>query len=481
MRGINEECGVFGVWNHKDASKLTYFGLHSLQHRGQEGAGIISSDGEKLYSYRNLGLVSEVFKDKELLYNLEGTSAIGHVRYATAGDNSVRNVQPFLFDFYDMSVAICHNGNLVNAKSLRVELEKQGAIFHSSSDTEVLIHLIRRSEKNSFEDKLKESLSRIKGGFTYLVLLKDTIYGAVDPNSLRPLVIGKTQNGTYVMASETCAIDSIGAEFVCNVKAGQLAIIDKNGLRIESYVTPDRISIAAMEYVYFARPDSNIAGVNVHTARKNTGRTLARECPANADIVVGVPNSSLSAASGFAEESGLPYEMGLIKNQYIARTFIQPTQELREQGVRMKLSAVKGVVNGKRVVMVDDSIVRGTTCKRIVKLLKDAGATEVHVRIASPPFAFPSFYGIDISTSSELIAANKTLAEIKEIIGADSLGYLSEQGLVDSIGLKFDAPYNGLCMDCFNGDYPAGLFDYEEDFMNSLTDIQKNILERKSK
>ncbi|KXB67600.1 amidophosphoribosyltransferase [Parvimonas sp. KA00067] len=481
MRGINEECGVFGIFNHNDASKLTYFGLHSLQHRGQEGAGIVSSDGENLYSYRNLGLVSEVFKDKELLYNLVGSSAIGHVRYATAGDNSVRNVQPFLFDFYDMSVGICHNGNLVNAKTLRFELEKKGAIFHSSSDTEVLIHLIRRSKKETFEEKLKESLNTVKGGFTYLVLLKDTLYGAVDPNSLRPLVIGKTKNGAYVMASETCAIDTIGAEFVCNVKAGQLAIIDKDGLRIENYTTADRISIAAMEYVYFARPDSNIASVNVHTARKNTGRTLARECPADADIVIGVPNSSLSAASGYAEESGLPYEMGLIKNQYVARTFIQPTQELREQGVRMKLSAVKGVVKGKRVVMVDDSIVRGTTSRRIVQLLKDAGALEVHVRIASPPFVFPSFYGIDISTSGELIAANKTLEEIREIIGADSLGYLSEQGLIDSIGLKFDAPYSGLCMDCFNGDYSAGLYDYEEDFNNSLTEIQKEFLKRKNK
>ncbi|MCI5996687.1 MAG: amidophosphoribosyltransferase [Peptoniphilaceae bacterium] len=480
MRGINEECGVFGIWNHIDASKLTYFGLHSLQHRGQEGAGIISSDGENLYSYRNIGLVSEVFKNKEILSDLKGNTAIGHVRYATAGDNSIRNVQPFLFDFYDMSVGICHNGNLINAKSLRNELEKQGAIFHSSSDTEVLIHLIRRSKKNSFEEQLKESLTKIKGGFTYLVMLKDTLYGAVDRNSLRPLVIGKTKNGAFVMASETCAIDTIGADFVCNVKAGQLAIINKDGLKIENYIEPDRISIAAMEYVYFARPDSNIASVNVHTARKRTGMTLAKECPApNADIVVGVPNSSLSAASGYAEASGLPYEMGLIKNQYIARTFIQPTQELREQGVRMKLSAVKGVVSGKKVVMVDDSIVRGTTCRRIVKLLKEAGALEVHVRIASPPFVFPSFYGIDISKTEELIAANKSLEEIREMIGADSLGYLSEKGLIDSIGLKFDAPYSGLCMDCFNGDYSAGLYDYEEDFLNSMTDIQREFLKNK--
>lgn len=480
MRGINEECGVFGIWNHTDASKLTYFGLHSLQHRGQEGAGIISSDGENLYSYRNIGLVSEVFKNKEIISDLKGNIAIGHVRYATAGDNSIRNVQPFLFDFYDMSVGICHNGNLINAKSLRNELEKQGAIFHSSSDTEVLIHLIRRSKKNSFEEQLKESLTKIKGGFTYLIMLKDTLYGAVDRNSLRPLVIGKTKNGAFVMASETCAIDTIGADFVCNVKAGQLAVINKDGLKIENYIEPDRISIAAMEYVYFARPDSNIAGVNVHTARKRTGMTLAKECPApNSDIVVGVPNSSLSAASGYAEASGLPYEMGLIKNQYIARTFIQPTQELREQGVRMKLSAVKGVVSGKKVVMVDDSIVRGTTCRRIVKLLKEAGALEVHVRIASPPFVFPSFYGIDISKTEELIAANKSLEEIREMIGADSLGYLSEKGLIDSIGLKFDEPYNGLCMDCFNGDYSAGLYDYEEDFLNSMTDIQREFLKNK--
>ena len=479
MRGINEECGVFGVWNHIDAAKVAYFGLHSLQHRGQEGAGLVSSDEKNLYGYRNIGLISEVFKDKEIFSQLKGTTCIGHVRYATSGSNSIVNIQPFLFDFYDMSVGICHNGNLINAKSLRIELEREGSIFHSSSDTEVLIHLIRKSKKIGFEEQLKESLTKIKGGFTYLVLTKDALYGAVDPNSLRPLVIGKMKNGSFVLASETCAIDVIGGEFVRNVNAGEIAIIDNNGLRIEKYTKPDRISIAAMEYVYFARPDSDIAGINVHTARKNTGRRLALECPApNADIVIGVPNSSLSAASGYAEESGLPYEMGLVKNQYIARTFIQPTQELREQGVRMKLSAVKGVVNGKKVVMVDDSIVRGTTCSRIVKLLKEAGANEVHVRIASPPLMFPSFYGIDISRTEELIAANKTLEEIKTFIGADSLGYLSKDGLIDSIGLKFDGPYNGLCMDCFCADYSAGLYDYEEEFLSSLTDIQKSFLNK---
>ena len=482
MRGLNEECGVFGIWGHPEASNVTYFGLHSLQHRGQEGGGVVSNDKQVLRGHRDLGLISEVFRDKKKLENLLGSSAIGHVRYATSGSNNIQNIQPFLFHFYDMSVGICHNGNLINAKTLRRELEQDGAIFHSSSDTEVLIHLIRRSKEQDFKAQLKDSLRQIKGGFTYLVLTKDTMYGAVDPNSLRPLAIGKMKNGAYVAASETCAIDVVGAEFVCNVGAGELVIIDDKGIRIEKYTEETKVAIAAMEYVYFARPDSNIAGVNVHTARKRTGRRLAIEQPApDADMVIGVPNSSLSAASGYAEESGLPYEMGLIKNQYVARTFIQPTQELREQGVRMKLSAVKGVVSGKSIVLVDDSIVRGTTSKRIVQLLKEAGAREVHVRISAPPLIFPSFYGIDISTTEELIAANKTQDEICEIIGADSLGYLSEDGLIESIGLDYDAPYTGLCMDCFNGDYSAGLYDYEEDYLKSMTNIQKKFLQERGK
>ena len=482
MRGLNEECGVFGIWGHPEASNVTYFGLHNLQHRGQEGGGIVSNDKEVLRGYRDLGLISEVFRDKKKLEKLLGSSAIGHVRYATSGSNNIQNIQPFLFHFYDMSVGICHNGNLINAKTLRRELEQDGAIFHSSSDTEVLIHLIRRSKEKGFKAQLKDALCKIKGGFTYLVLTKDTMYGAVDPNSLRPLAIGKMKNGAYVAASETCAIDVVGAEFVCNVGAGELVIIDDKGIRIEKYTEDTKVAIAAMEYVYFARPDSNIAGVNVHTARKRTGRRLAIEQPApDADMVIGVPNSSLSAASGYAEESGLPYEMGLIKNQYVARTFIQPTQELREQGVRMKLSAVKGVVSGKSIVLVDDSIVRGTTSKRIVQLLKEAGAREVHVRISAPPLIFPSFYGIDISTTEELIAANKTQDEICEIIGADSLGYLSEDGLIESIGLDYDAPYTGLCMDSFNGDYSAGLYDYEENYLKSMTNIQKKFLQERGK
>lgn len=483
MRGINEECGVFGIFNCKKASEFTYFGLHNLQHRGQEGAGIVSSDGNTLKVYKNLGLISEVFKDENVLENrLKGSSAIGHVRYSTSGEKALKNVQPFLFDFYDMSVGLCHNGNLINYKSLRLELEKEGAIFHSSSDTEILIHLIRKSKKDSFDEKLKESLCKLKGGFTYLLITKDCIYGAVDPNALRPLVIGKIKEDTYVLASETCALDAIGAEFVANLSAGQFVKISSKGLEIDFYTKPERIAIAAMEYVYFARPDSNIYGINVHSARKRMGKILAKEQPIkDVDMVIGVPNSSLSAASGYAEVLNIPYEMGLIKNQYVARTFIEPTQELRERGVKMKLSAVKGVVKGKKIVLVDDSIVRGTTCKRIVKLLKDAGALEVHVRIASPAILFPSFYGIDISKTEELIAANKTIDEVAKYLGADSLKYLSEDGLIKAIGLNEDAPYKGLCMDCFNGDYVAGLYDYEDEYINSMTEIQKNFLKNKER
>lgn len=481
MRGINEECGVFGIFNHPDASQLTYFGLHHLQHRGQEGAGIVTFDGEDVNSHKGLGLLSEVFKDKTKLTDLKGDKAVGHVRYCTFGNNSYKNVQPFRFDFHDLNIALAHNGNLINAKSLRLELEKQGSVFFSTSDSEILIHLIRRSQKETLKEKIKESLNIVKGSFSYVLLTKDTLYAAVDPNAFRPLAVGKTKSNAYVVASETCALDAIGAEYICDIEAGQIAEINAEGMFIEQYTNETRTAITAMEYIYFARPDSDIAGVNVHSARKNTGKRLAQECPADADIVIGVPNSSLSAASGFAEEAGLPYEMGLIKNQYSQRTFIEPTQELREQGVRMKLIPVKGVVSGKRVVMVDDSIVRGTTSLRIVNLLKEAGALEVHVRVASPPLLFPSFYGIDLSTTSELIAANKTLEEIREYIGADSLGFLSEEGLIDSIGVKKDAPYGGLCMDSFNGDYAAGLYDYEEQFNKSLTKIQKEFLKNKGK
>lgn len=468
VKSLNEECGVFGVWGHPDAARVTYFGLHSLQHRGQEGAGIVANQQGKLAGHRDLGLLAEVFSDERLLQRLTGEAAIGHVRYATAGNGSVDNIQPFLFKFFDQQIGLAHNGNLTNAKSLRKSLESEGAIFHSNSDTEILMHLIRRSGQANLLDCIKEALNQVKGGFAYLLLTEDAMIAALDPNGFRPLSLGKMVNGAYVIASETCALEVIGAEFVRDICPGEVVIVDQAGYRVETYTEEVQPAICSMEFIYFARPDSNIAGVNVHTARKNMGRNLAQEAPIEADMVIGVPNSSLSAASGFAEESGIPYELGLVKNQYIARTFIQPTQELREQGVRMKLSAVRGVVEGKKVIMVDDSIVRGTTSRRIVQLLKEAGAKEVHVRIASPPLRYPCFYGIDIQTRKELIAARQSVEEIRQTIGADSLAFLSETGLIEAIGLDLDAPYSGLCMAYFNGDYPTPLYDYEESYLASL-------------
>ena len=468
VKSLNEECGVFGIWGHPDAAKLTYFGLHSLQHRGQEGAGILANDQGTLRRHRDTGLLSEVFRNPLNLEKLTGSSAIGHVRYATAGEASVDNIQPFLFRFQDTQFGLAHNGNLTNAQSLKSELEKNGAIFSSTSDSEILAHLIRRSHNPFFMGKIKEALNTVKGGFAYLMLFEDKLIVALDPNGFRPLSIGKMANGALVVSSETCAFEVIGAEWIRDVHPGELVIFDENGITYDRYTDDTQLAICSMEYIYFARPDSNIQGVNVHTARKRMGAQLAREFKNQADIVVGVPNSSLSAAMGFAEESGLPNEMGLIKNQYVQRTFIQPTQELREQGVRMKLSAVSGVVKGKRVVMIDDSIVRGTTSRRIVKLLKEAGATEVHVAIASPALAYPCFYGIDIQSREELIAANHTVEETCEIIGADSLTYLSIDGLIDSIGIDTDAPNGGLCVAYFDGKYPTPLYDYEERYVESL-------------
>jgi len=474
IKSLNEECGVFGVWGHPDAAQLNFFGLHSLQHRGQEGAGIVTNRNGRLKGHRDLGLLSEVFKDERELIRLSGEAGIGHVRYSTAGSNSILNIQPFLFKFHDEELALAHNGNLINAVSLRQELEQAGAIFHSNSDTEILMHLIRKSKQDTLIDRIKESLNTVKGAFAYVMLTPDALIGALDPNGFRPLSIGQMENGAYVLASETCALDVVGAEFVRAVQPGELVIIDDSGYRIETYTDQTLLQICSMEFIYFARPDSNIAGVNVHTARKNMGKRLAEEAPVDADMVIGVPNSSLSAASGYAEASGIPYEMGLVKNQYVARTFIQPTQELREQGVRMKLSAVRGVVAGKKVIMVDDSIVRGTTSRRIVQLLKEAGAAEVHVRISSPPLKYPCFYGIDIQNQKELIAADYSVEEIREKIGADSLSFLSVEGTVDSIGLKFDAPHNGLCMSYFTGDYPTPLYDYETDYMNTLAKLRES-------
>ena len=475
IKGLNEECGVFGVFGAPNANQLTYYGLHTLQHRGQEGAGIVTSDGEKLYQHRDRGLLSEVFSDHKELDRLVGDSAIGHVRYGTSGHNSIANVQPFLFHFYDGDVALAHNGNLTNAVTLRRQLEKEGAVFQSDSDTEILIHLIRKYSQEGFIPALKKSLNIVHGGFAFLLLQKNRMVAALDPNGIRPLCVGQLPNGAYVIASETCALDIIGAKFVRDVQPGELLVVDRDGLHIDHYTDKTQLAICSMEYIYFARPDSIIHGITVHKARKQMGRLLAQEHPVDADMVIGVPNSSLSAASGYAEELGLPYEMGLIKSQYVARTFIQPTQELRERGVHMKLSAVRGVVQGKKIAVVDDSIVRGTTSRQIVQMLREAGAKEIHMLISSPPFRFPCFYGIDISTRSELMAAHYSVPEMCKQIGADSLNFLSVDSLVKAISVPDAgvAPYGGLTVAYFNGDYPTPLYDYEEGYLKSLNDQER--------
>lgn len=455
-RELHEECGVFGVVGHQDAAQICYYGLHSLQHRGQEAAGICCECNGKMNIYKGEGLVTEVF-DQDKLKNLNGNVAIGHVRYSTAGGGGLANVQPFVFRTMEGSMSICHNGNLVNANILKQELEDQGSIFSSTSDTEVLGHLIKRQEGHMI-DRICASLDKLDGAFAFLVMLEGRIYVARDKYGLRPLSIGILSNGAYVFASETCALDVIGAKFVRDVEPGEIVRV-KDGKLLSKTYTKDSLQdkICAMEYIYFSRPDSNLDGINVHTTRKLAGKQLYYENPIEADVVIGVPDSSISAAIGYAEASGIPYEMGLVKNKYVGRTFIQPTQEMREQGVRMKLSAVSSIVSGKKVVMIDDSIVRGTTSKRIVRHLKDAGAKEVHVRIASPAIKFPCFYGVDTSTLEELISNKMSVDELREYIEADSLAFISEEGLHKSI--HFDHQKCGLCMSCFNGNYVTNLYD----------------------
>ncbi|MCE4049934.1 MULTISPECIES: amidophosphoribosyltransferase [Bacillaceae] len=456
IRGLNEECGVFGVWGHNDAAQLAYYGLHSLQHRGQEGTGIVTTDGKQLKGIKGEGLVAEVFT-QDAMKELTGKAAIGHVRYATAGGGGYENVQPLLFHFQSGSMALAHNGNLVNANALKSQLEAQGSIFQTSSDTEVLAHLIRRGGFSAFNERVKNALTMIKGAYAFLILTETELMVALDPNGMRPLSLGKLGDA-YVVASETCAFDVVGAEFIRDVLPGELLIIDDNGFRSEMFSVASNIAMCTMEYVYFSRPDSNINGINVHTARKNLGKRLAFEAPIEADVVTGVPDSSISAAIGYAEETGIPYELGLIKNRYVGRTFIQPSQSLREQGVKMKLSAVRGVVEGKRVIMVDDSIVRGTTSRRIVSMLREAGATEVHVLISSPPIKNPCFYGIDTSTKEELIASRYSVDELREIIGADSLIFLSTEGMVEAIGRNEEGENRGSCLACFTGKYPTEIY-----------------------
>ncbi len=453
---MNEECGVFGVINVKNASEVMYYGLHALQHRGQEGCGIITTDHNEFYSLKGEGLVSEIFNESNLA-SLKGDTAIGHVRYSTSGGGGIENVQPFLFRHHTGDFGLCHNGNLVNSKELRRFLEIQGSIFQSTSDTEIFAHLIKKDTQTNRREAIKNALNRLEGAFAFLAMSRDKLYIMRDKNSLRPLSLAKL-NGGYVVSSETCAFEIVGATFIRDIKPGEILIIDINGETTSDYYAQKTYdNMCAMEYIYFSRPDSDIEGINVHASRKEAGRILAREAPVEADVVVYVPDSSTSAALGYSEESNIPLEMGLIKNKYVGRTFIQPSQEMREKGVKMKLSPVKTIVEGKRVVLIDDSIVRGTTSKKIIQLLREVGAKEVHMRIAAPPISDPCFYGVDTSTYDELISARNTVEEVREIIKADSLQFISVDGIMKACNRT------KMCVSCFTGKYPTYIYQNKKD------------------
>ncbi len=448
---LHEECGLIGAYcpNTKDLSSLICYGLIALQHRGQESAGIVMIDGEKKTVVKDKGLVQEVFDD-ESIASLKGNLGIAHVRYSTAGQNEKKNTQPFSFHYRDINIAYAHNGNLVNYNKLRRELEREGMIFLSDSDSEVIGHLIAKYGEGTVVEAITETVNTIKGAFALVMIFENTLYAIRDPHGIRPLVIG-TLDGGYVVASETVALDAMGAEFLRDVEAGEIVVINDKGLESIRYTDNTRIAHSAFEYVYFARPDSVIDGKSVYKTRLRAGRLLAQNHGVEADLVIPVPDSGRSAAIGYAEVSKLAYGEGLIKNKYVGRTFIQPTQELREIALKMKLNVLKEIVNGKRVVLVDDSIVRGTTSRRIVTMLKKAGAKEVHLRISSPMVKYPSFYGIDTPDPKELVASYMTKDEICEMIGADSLEYLTVDELVESIGFKKDE----LCLDVFTGEYPV--------------------------
>lgn len=452
-----EECGVFGVFHHDQAAMHTYFGLHALQHRGQEGAGIASSDGIRLYCHKGRGLAAEVFKGNEL-DKLPGDNSIGHVRYSTAGGDVAENVQPLMARAQIGSIAAAHNGQIVNANVLRKRLEEQGSIFFSTSDSEIILHLIQRG-KGSMMEKIASACRQMDGAFAFLVLTEHSLYAARDRYGLRPLSMATFDDG-YCVSSETCAIEAIQAKWLRDIRPGEIVKFSEQGVQSRFYAQERSHRLCAMEYIYFARPDSVLEGLNVHAARKRSGELMAekdREAGIRGDIVVGVPDSSLSAAAGYAEAAGLPNEMGLIKNRYVGRTFIEPTQEQRDLAVRMKLSANGDVVRDKRIILIDDSIVRGTTSRRIIRLLKEAGAKEVHLRIASPPLRWPCFYGIDIATKKELVSARVDPVKLSEQVEADSLCFLDVADLERIYG------QDRCCYACFDGHYPSSLYDHKEE------------------
>lgn len=444
-------CGIFGIFDHPEASNLTYLGLYALQHRGQESAGIVSSDGARLFNYRQMGLVSEIFT-RDILKKLPGRNAIGHVRYSTAGSSELKNAQPFLVDYAHGGISIAHNGNLTNAFLIRSELESRGSIFQSNMDTEIIVHLIAHSRKKTFVEKTIQALKQVEGSYSLLFLTEHEMVVARDPHGFRPLVMGRLKD-SFVFASETCAFDLINAEFVREVEPGEVLVVTHDG--IESYKPFGRTtnSQCVFEFIYFARPDSFIFNRNVYEVRKELGRQLAKESYVEAEMVVPIPDSGFPATIGYASESELPLELGMIRNHYVGRTFIEPEQSIRHFGVKIKLNPVKNLMNGKRVITVDDSIVRGTTSRKIIKMFRTAGAKEVHVRISSPPITHPCFFGIDTPQKRQLVASSHKIKEIQKYITANSLHYLSLEGLKKCV--KADAEH--FCYACFTGDYPVPL------------------------
>jgi len=456
---LREECGVFGIFGHPDAAAITALGLHALQHRGQEAAGIVSYDSKRFYSERRLGLVGDNFSRREVIDRLPGTLAIGHVRYSTTGETILRNVQPLFAELEGGGFAIGHNGNLTNGIALRKALVHEGAMMQSTTDTEVILHLVARARRNRFVDRFIEGLRQLEGAYAFVGLTNKKLVGARDPLGIRPLVIGRL-DGCPILASETCALDIIGAQYVRDVENGEIVIFDEDGAQSHKPFPPMTARPCIFEYVYFSRPDSIVGGRNVYDVRKTMGAELAREARAEADVVVPVPDSGVPAAIGFAQEAGIPYELGIIRNHYVGRTFIQPTQAIRDQGVRMKHSANRAVVGGKRIVLIDDSIVRGTTSRKIVQMMRDAGATEVHFRIASPPITHPDYYGIDTPERDKLLAATHDLEGMRKFTGADTLAFLSVDGIYRAMGFKGRDPVRPQFTDhCFTGDYPTALTD----------------------
>jgi amidophosphoribosyltransferase len=456
---LREECGVFGIFGHPDAAAITALGLHALQHRGQEAAGIVSYDGKRFHSERRLGLVGDAFAKREVIDRLPGNTAIGHVRYSTTGETILRNVQPLFAELNAGGFAIGHNGNLTNGLSLRRELVREGAMMQSTTDTEVILHLVARSPRNRFVDRFVEGLRRLEGAYAFVGMTNKKLVGARDPLGIRPLVIG-TLDGCPILASETCALDIIGAQYVRDVENGEVIVFDEDGVQSHKPFPPTAARPCIFEYIYFARPDSVVGGRNVYDVRKAMGAQLGLEAPASADVIVPVPDSGVPAALGFSQAVGLPYELGIIRNHYVGRTFIQPTQSIRDHGVRMKHSANRAVVAGKRIVLVDDSIVRGTTSRKIVQMMRDAGAAEVHFRIASPPITHPDYYGIDTPERENLLAATHDLEGMRKFIGADSLAFLSVDGIYRAMGLPGRDPVRPQFTDhCFTGDYPTPLTD----------------------